>query len=160
MRLLPIILIIASLSSGPAPAAEESPGRSARREIWRRNLAGEEALIARVESLAGALGAGEVDALGQSMPPGALRLQIRTLGMPLTVCGRSQARVLLSGYFSAHAAGGLKVAQARLEPRGGRVRVAFEHLAAAGSGPRLRRRFIAELRRERDDWLLSELRCP
>ncbi len=164
MRSLALLLLSLLLWAPPVGAVDGEPA-AGRAELWRRGLEGETELIARAEALVEALAAGDLRGLSAQFRVGPLLLQIAALGMPPTLCGESQTRVLLTDYFDSHPADGLRVSQVRLEPNGLRAAVACDLTGpAAAPGRPARRRFVATYVRAEapggDDWLLTELRCP
>lgn len=165
MRSLALLILPLLLWAPPAGAAE-TDAATGRPELWRRGLEGETELTERVEELVAALAAGDLSRLSAQFRPGPLLLQIAPQGMPPTVCGKSQTRVLLTDYFRAHRADGLRVSQVRLQADGLRASVACDLTGpTAAPGRPSRRRFVATYQRtagpaDASDWLLTELRCP
>jgi len=142
-----------------AGAGEAGPRRS---ELWRHSLAGAEGLAPAVEGLAAALVAGNARAIVAQSGPGRLRLQSRGLGLPPTLCGPAQARVLLHSQLQPAGRAELRIGPAALDGTGERARVAFDLLGGElGSGSPAQRRFIAVYRRVAPAaWRLEALRCP
>jgi len=170
VRILALVLLVAALPAcaevpavadeAPATAGEASSPR--RSELWRHSLADAEGLAPAVEALAAALSAGDARAITAQCGRGRLRLQLRRLELPPTLCGPSQARVLLRDYFRGAGHAELRIGPAALDDSGERARVAFELLGGeVAPGALAQRRFVAVFRQARAaTWRLEALRCP
>lgn len=169
-RLLALVLLVAALparaeapalaNEGPATAGEAPSARRA--ELWRHSLADADGLAPAVEALATALSAGDARAITAQCGRGRLRLQLRRLELPPTLCGPSQARVLLRDYFRGGGHAELRIGPAALDDSGARARVAFELLGGeVVPGALAQRRFVAVFRQlATATWRLEALRCP
>lgn len=158
----------AATEPAPAPVGAAVPGsveaapNPRRSELWRHSLAGAEGLAPTVEALAAALGAGDARAVTAQCGDGRLRLQVRRVELPPTLCGPAQARVLLREYFRDAARTELRIGPAALDETGERARVAFELIGGqALAGAPAQRRYVAVYRRvAAAAWRLEALRCP
>lgn len=162
-RLFALVLLLAALparAETPVPADEAPSPRRA--ELWRHSLADAEGLAPAVEALAAALSSGDARAIAAQCGGGRLRLQLRRLELAPTLCGPSQARVLLRGYFRGAAHAELRIGPAALDDSGERARVAFELLGGeVAPGALAQRRFVAVFRQVAPAaWRLEALRCP